>query len=1025
MVDGPHLAVRAHGGGVVEVAVGVHESEHRRTAAAGRCHPVERCPVVADEARLEQQVFGRVPGERQLGEHRQVAPLRLGVAEGGDDPLDVALEVADGRVDLAQRHTQPCHDIKGTGRVQTRGVDRVDMAELSELIERSADPLAVRSALDRVDGSVGERLAADPMLARAFVTTVAASRSATRLINTDPAAVAVLADLDRAVPDGAAADIDELVRWKRLEQLRIMARDLLGLDDLETTTAALAEVATAVLRAAVRIADADGGALAVIGMGKLGGRELNYASDVDVLFVDGDPRQARKVLDLARRCFRVDANLRPEGRDGALTRSIDSYVTYWDRWAQPWEFQALLKAVPVAGDPDVGRDWASAASLALWDRRFTADDLRSLRMLKERAETEVVRRGMAEREVKRAPGGIRDIEFAVQVLQLVHGRADPELRSPTTLTALAEMRAAGYVAPDDAGGLADAYRSLRRVEHALQIEDEQQTHTLPADRDQRRRIARVLGYRGTPESGPTDAFDRDLARQRNVVRRIHERLYFRPLLDALAGAGRMSPDAAASALASFGFADADRTRAAVRELTRGLTRSSRMMQQLLPLVLDWLSTSPDPDLGLLGLRKLASGEQRTMELANAFRDSPEVARRLCQLLGTSGLLGDVLAANPDLIVRLADVDRLQTLDHAGLADSADRALDWRTDVDDRQQALRRWRGTSPARCGGSRRVRGRRRGGGGCRPGGPGRGQCRSRAGLARPTSAVRRGGPGTVRRRRAVVRQRPRRALRPRGFDTGRPRGGPPGGGRAAAVPGRRHACPADLRHRRRPAPRGPPGRAVPHHRRLCRLLRTLGAHLGAASHGPGPACGRRPRARGALLALLDQAVWGRPFSAEDEREVRRMKARIERERIPPGEDPEFHLKLGRGSLSDVEFTVQLLQMRTGTRAPSTMGALERLSSAGVVSGEDAGVLQAAYRFCERTRNRWWLVGSAPSAVDALPQRPDDLSHLARSLETSAARTARRVPARDAPGATGGGAPVLRQGVRRSRRRSPSSQGG
>jgi glutamate-ammonia-ligase adenylyltransferase len=138
-------------------------------------------------------------------------------------------------------------------------------------------------------------------------------------------------------------------------------------------------------------------------------------------------------------------------------------------------------------------------------------------------------------------------------------------------------------------------------------------------------------------------------------------------------------------------------------------------------------------------------------------------------------------------------------------------------------------------------------------------------------------------------------------------------------------------------------------------------------------------------FLDLLDRVVWGRAFSGDDEREVRRMKARIERERIPPGEDPEFHLKLGRGSLSDVEFTVQLLQMRAGIRAPSTMGALGLLSSAGVVSDDDADVLRAAYRFCERTRNRWWLVGSAPSAVDALPQRPDDLSHLARSLDTSA----------------------------------------
>src|SRR4029450_4444009 len=233
----------------------------------------------------------------------------------------------------------------------------------------------------------------------------------------------VLADLATAVPEGSDVDADGLVRWKRLEQLRIMARDLLGLDDLGTPTAALAELATAVLRAAVRIAGADGGDIAVIGMGKLGGLELNYASDVDVLFVEGDARRARSVLDVARRCFRVDANLRPEGRDGALTRSIESYATYWDRWAQPWEFQALLKAAPVAGDLDVGRDWASAASHALWGRRFTADDRGALRMLKERVEAEVVRRGMAEREVKRAPGGIRDIEFAVQGLQLGQRRS--------------------------------------------------------------------------------------------------------------------------------------------------------------------------------------------------------------------------------------------------------------------------------------------------------------------------------------------------------------------------------------------------------------------------------------------------------------------------------------------------------------------------------------------------------------------------------------------------------------------------
>ena len=860
--------------------------------------------------------------------------------------------------------------------------------DLAELVEHSADPAAVRTALARLDGGLLDRLGAEPGLAEAVVALAAASRSATRLVETDPAAVDVLADLDAPVPGGgdAAADADALARWKRLAQLRITARDLLGRDELEATVAALADLATAVLRAAVRLAGAGADDLAVIGMGKLGGRELNYASDVDVMFAEGDPRAARAVLDVARRCYRVDANLRPEGRDGALTRSVDSYVAYWHRWAQPWEFQALLKAVPVAGDPDAGREWASAAAVALWGRKLSADDLRSLRALKARSEAEVARKGLADREIKRAPGGIRDIEFAVQTLQLVHGRSDPELRSPTTLVALAEMGAAGYVAPDDAAGLAGAYRLLRRVEHALQIEDERQTHTLPADRDQRRRVARVLGYRGSPDAGPTEAFDRDLARQRNLVRTIHERLYFRPLLDALAGAGPMSEEAAADALTTFGFLGADRTRAAVRELTRGLTRSSRMMRQLMPLLLDWLSTSPDPDAGLLGLRKLASGETRALELAQAFRDSPEVARRLCLLLGTSGLLGDIVVANPDLIPRLGDESRLRTRGGTELAASAGKTLGWREALDDRQRALHRWRNRHLLGIA-ARDVF-----------------DVADVAAVGTDLTALAEAAVGAALEQLdpqvpfAVVAMGRfaggdlsyasdldvlfvHEGTTPAEHEEGLRLAGEVLRFLAGATPAQRiYPIDADLR---------PEGRQGP----LSRSLDGYEAYLDRwAQTWERQALTRaRPVAGDAGLgerfgALLAGAVWDRPFTAEHEREIRRMKARVERERIPPGEDPEFHLKLGRGSLSDVEWTVQLLQLRTGIRSPSTLAALDALAAAGAVGGEDAEVLRAAYRFCEQARNRWWLVGSAPAAPDALPQRASDLAHLARSLDTTAA---------------------------------------
>ncbi|MFP3900974.1 MAG: bifunctional [glutamine synthetase] adenylyltransferase/[glutamine synthetase]-adenylyl-L-tyrosine phosphorylase [Acidimicrobiia bacterium] len=862
--------------------------------------------------------------------------------------------------------------------------------DLPSLIDHSADPPAVRTALERAGDTIAERLTADADLARAWVTTVAASRSAARVLEADPAGLAVLADLDAPAsaagadvsgPD-AASDSAALARWRHLEHLRIMARDLLGLDEVEQTTAELAGAATAILRAAVRLAGADG--LAVIGMGKLGGRELNYASDVDLMFVGGDPRDARAVVDIARRCFRVDMNLRPEGRNGALTRSVDSYAAYWERWARPWEFQALLKAVPVAGDDDVAREWSAAATAALWGRRFGTDDLRSVRRLKERAEDEVERAGTAERELKRSPGGIRDIEFAVQVLQLVHGRTDPQVRSPTTLVALDQLADGGYVAPPDAEGLVGAYRFLRRVEHALQIEDEQQTHTLPADRAQRRRIARVLGYRGTPRSGTTEALDRDLRRHRTRVRTIHESLYFRPLLDALAGVGRLSTETATDALASFGFADAERTRAAVRELTRGLTRSSRMMQQVLPLLLDWLSTSPAPDLGLLGLRKLASGEQRARELAGAFRDSPEVARRLCVLLGTSALLGDILAANPDLIVRLADPRRLQTQERQDLLVSARRAVGWRAGVGEQQAALRRWRH--------------------------------RHMLGIAArdvlEEASVERVGTDLTSLAEASV-ESALASLAP-GLPVavvalGRFAGGDLSYGSdldvvfvhegateadheeglrlasglmrflAGVTPAQRiYEVDVGLRPEGR---QGALSRTVEGYAAYFeRWARTWERQAMARAR---PVAGD-PDLGARFMAALDGAVWGRPFTADDEREVRRMKARVERERIPAGEDPEFHLKLGRGSLSDVEWTVQLLQLRTGTRSPSTTTALRALVEAGALDEADGEVLAESYRFCERTRNRWWLVGSGPQAADSLPRRADPLGHLARSLDTT-----------------------------------------
>ena len=857
------------------------------------------------------------------------------------------------------------------------------------LVERSADPARVRTALDQwLVGrpTLVDELTADEVLAGRVVAVLAASRSLAVVLRSDPGALHVLhSGASRDPAPGRYAPVEELVRWKRRELLRIAALDLTGAWALEETVGAISSMAREVLAAAAdRVAEQlDGARLAVIGMGKLGGDELNYASDVDILLVgEGDPvavdRAGRALLEVAGRCFRVDANLRPEGRDGSLVRSLDAYEAYWTRWADPWERQALLKAVPVAGEVDLGSSWQKAARAAVWQVPFVAEDLRHVRALKVRAEEQVRRSGLADREVKRGPGGIRDVEFSAQLLQLVHGREDPEVRSPSTLGALEALARGGYVDRADADALAGAYRFLRRVEHALQLEDERQTHTVPADREDRRRVARVLGYQGNPEGGPTDQFDRDLSRLRAQVRAVHERVWFRPLLDALAGAGSMGEEAAADRLEAFGFTDLERTRQAVRELTRGLTRSSRMMQQLLPLLLDWLSASPDPDLGLLGLRRLASGVDRSRALASAFRDSPEVARHLALLLGTSRQMGDILVANPDLIERLPSPERLRTRGWAELVTSARAAMGWRSELDDRQRALQRW--------------------------------QRRNLLGIAArdmfghaPVDVV--GADlsalAEASLEAALAELDPQVPIAVVAF--GRLGGAELGyasdldvafvhdGGSAAEVAEAERVAAGLVRFLGGDTPAErvwtldaslrPEGRNGP----LSRSFDGWRAYLGRwASTWERQAYLRVREVAGdedlgnRLVEEIHDAIWARPFTEDDVREVRRMKVRIEQERLAPGEDPEFHLKLGRGSLSDIEFTVQLLQLRHGVVGERTLGAVEALVEAGALPIDEADVLTEAYRFCERTRNRSYLV-IGPG--DALPLAPERATPLARSL--------------------------------------------
>ncbi|HET6965623.1 MAG TPA: bifunctional [glutamine synthetase] adenylyltransferase/[glutamine synthetase]-adenylyl-L-tyrosine phosphorylase [Acidimicrobiales bacterium] len=861
---------------------------------------------------------------------------------------------------------------------------------VGDAVARSPRRPAVRAALDwlvEAHPGLDAELAEVPDLLATLVAVLAASPALSRLLRSDPGALGVLRRLEGRPPP-PEGNGTELVAWKRRELLRIAARDLTGRSPLEETGADLARMADTVLERARALVGPAAAGLALVAMGKAGARELNYASDVDVMFVgEGDPRP---VLELARRAFRVDADLRPEGRNGPLTRTLESYVAYWERWAEAWERQALLKARPVSGPPELVTGFSAAAGEVVWGRPFTAEDLNQVRSMKARSEGEVARRGLTGREIKRGPGGIRDVEFSVQLLQLIHGPADPALRRPATLDALAELRAAGYVADTDASALESSYRFLRTVENRLQMAEEEQTHTVPAGPEERQWLGRVCGFTDDPTASAAERLDQALRSQLATARSVHERLFFRPLLEAFSArperlAPGMTSRAVGERLAAFGFADTGRARAALAELTRGLTRSSRLMQALLPLMLEWLSLSPDPDLGLHGLRRLvgSSGSRRD-GMVGLFRESPESARRLCLLLGTTPLAHDRIRRDPALLPRLLTDAGLSERAREELADQAHAIVGWRAEPRDRHRGLRLFKSSEEA---------------------------------AVMAADVLGRADVDEVGRRLA--------ALAEAVLEAALEAVGPPvpmaviGMGRFGGTE-LSYASDLDVLLVSADTPPGEAAR-VPHAEAAAlRLLRFVNGETPARRIYTLDA-DLRPEGRDGLLArtmagyteyyrrwahtwerqallrarpVAGDAELGRrfmelaaevtapPATEEEVREIRRMKARVEKERIPPGQDPDFHLKLGRGSLSDVEWTVQLLQLTHQLSEPATLPAIDALVGAGAMTREDASALAESYRFCEHVRNRLFLVEG--TAGDAFPTAPDRLVVLARSLDTT-----------------------------------------
>lgn len=845
---------------------------------------------------------------------------------------------------------------------------------------------------------------------------------------------AVGADPDAPTPGTVGGARASLTGAEAVAALRTAYRDeLLGLAsadlaavgdpelpvmEVDDVAAQLADLAEAALAASLAVAAAeqdppDELRLAIIGMGKCGGRELNYVSDVDVVFVaepGGDltpaaTKLASRVMRIAgEACFEVDANLRPEGRQGALVRTLDGHVSYYRRWAKTWEFQALLKARPIAGDPELGRSYVEALDPMVWQACTRDDFVGEVQAMRARV-VENIPSDQRERELKLGRGGLRDVEFAVQLLQLVHGRTDDTLHSGNTLVALAALSERGYVGRDDGANLAASYRFLRLLEHRLQLQKLRRTHLLPAvdDTDGLRWLARAARIRPDGRRDVVGVLVDEWQRNARRVTRLHEKLFYRPLLSAvsrLAADGAdavLTPEAAKARMKALGWASPEGALGHLRALTGGVSRAASIQRALLPVLLDSLSTSPDPDRGLLAYRRVSEALADTPWYLRLLRDEGAVAQRLMTLLGTSALVPDLLARAPEVLRMLATSSGVQSPELT--RDPAEVSMALRTTVA---------RQATPEIAVASARSYRRHE---------MLRVACADLLGLL-PVDAVCTALNSV---NEAVLAATLDAVLR---AETERPAAlavigmGRLGGGESS------YGSDADVMFVCAPAEGVDDHTAVRWATRVVERVRRL---LGSPS--PDPAlpvdADLRPEGRsGPMVRTLASyreyyarwgEVWeaqallrarpiagdrtlGREFtalvdpirypadglSAASVSEIRRIKARVDAERLPRGADRSTHTKLGLGGLADVEWTVQLLQLQHAgdvpeLRTPSTLEGLHEAAEAGLIGAEDAAELEEGWRTATAARNAIMLVKGKPG--DQLPRSGRELAAVAVAL--------------------------------------------
>ncbi|MET0734412.1 MAG: bifunctional [glutamine synthetase] adenylyltransferase/[glutamine synthetase]-adenylyl-L-tyrosine phosphorylase [Microbacterium sp.] len=922
----------------------------------------------------------------------------------------------------------------------------------------AADPDAALEGIARIarrDAAAVRALSDDPTGWRSLWALLGASSGFADFFFRHPEELAHLAGAGAALPsaeelkeslldsvrdsDGFAQDGGEgswvalRVRYRRL-LARIAAYDLLSrsaVEELPYVAASLADAAGAALEASLSVARTrvSGGAtgaglfpreqvaathLAIIGMGKTGARELNYVSDVDVIFVADVAEDSAgtlaesRVVDIATRLavqtmrgisgveiepplWEVDANLRPEGKQGALVRTLDSHLAYYDRWAKSWEFQALLKARPIAGDAALGDAYVRAVQPKIWTSAARENFVDSVQRMRERV-TEHIPAEDVPYQLKLGPGGIRDIEFTVQLLQLVHGLSDDRIRQRGTLEALDALVAEGYIGRSEASAFSRDYRVLRLLEHRVQLRRLSRTHLMPSRREDLRVLARSSGLADSGD-GIWDLWES----VKREVRDIHVRLFYRPLLSAVAALpeeGRtLSTAQAHDRLAAIGFADPAGALRHIAALTSGLSRKATIQRHLMPVMIRWFADGVDPDYGLLAFRRLSERLGDTHWFLRMLRDSSGAAERLTRVLSGSRYIGELMEWIPESAAWLDDPEMLRPRSGVALQQEA-RAIQTRYETTaDAMRSVRALRRRELLRIAMWALL---------------------EITTIEQVADALTTITEVTIQATLRAVRREivpPEHADldfsviamgrfggRELGFGSDadvmyvyRPNGVDPQRAHELALQlvaalrthSEDHRVPLDLDADLRPEGRnGPLARSLDSYAEYYRRW-SLSWEAQALLRARGVA-GSVKLIR-EFMALADDVRYPAAVDPQGLREIKRIKARVESERLPQGVDPARHLKLGPGSLSDVEWLVQLLQLEHAHAIPemrttSTIDALRAAQRAGLVPAASADRLAEAWRLASRLRSANTILSGQTS--DVLPADRRRLDGIGRLLE-------------------------------------------